>query len=141
MKDIIGLLGIAPDKIKIISEKRYDNIEEIDDRVDYEFFNDGFCLCKESGKKIIDNIFFYSKNYGDGYQSYHGELPFGLHFDMSRAEVHQLCGKPDSSRGTVTLPVLGTVPPKDKYVRNTITFNIIYNFDEYSILYIIAGID
>ncbi|MGY6769276.1 hypothetical protein [Komagataeibacter sp. NFXK3] len=105
MKDITDLLGIAPDKIKIISEKRYDNIEEIDDRVDYEFFNDGFCLCKESGKNIIDNIFFYSKNYGDGYQYYHGELPFGLHFDMSRAEVRHLWGEPDFSKDVMTLPV------------------------------------
>ncbi|WP_308720142.1 hypothetical protein [Komagataeibacter xylinus] len=141
MKNIIDLLGIAPEKIKIISEKQYDNLEKIDDRVDYEFFNDGFCLRKESRKNIIDNIFFYSKNYGYGYQAYHGELPLGLRFDMSRAEVHQLCGKPDSSRGAITLPALGAVPPMDKYVRNSITVNINYSFDEYSILYIIANID
>ncbi|GBQ49893.1 hypothetical protein ACM0P6_11940 [Komagataeibacter sucrofermentans] len=141
MKDIIDLLGLAPDKIKIISEQKYDNIEEFDDRIDYEFCNDGFCLCKESGKSIIDNIFFHSKNYGDGYQAYRGELPLGLRFDMSRAEVHQLCGKPDSSRGAVTVPALGTVPPSDKYVRNAMKISIIYDFDEHSILYTIASID
>ena len=141
MKDIINLLGMVPDKIKIISEQKYDNIEEFDDRIDYEFYNDGFCLCKDSGKSIIDNIFFHSKNYGDGYQAYHGELPLGLRFDMSRAEVHQLCGKPDSSRGAITLPALGAVPPSDKYVRNTMKISIIYDFDEHSILYMIASID
>lgn len=59
-----------------------------------------------------------------------GELPHGLSRTMSQVEVRRLLGEPESSGAALTLPVLGAMPPWDRFVVGAPVVHVSYRADE-----------
>lgn len=74
---------------------------------------------------VLKQVAFYAKGVQD-YRGYAGELPWGLRFTMSRADVHALLGIPTASRIVHELPV-------DLYLTEQAVINISYVSDGLSI--------
>ncbi|NHO43269.1 hypothetical protein GOB83_14035 [Acetobacter fabarum] len=134
---ILDLLGKNPNTIDVIINKKYQNIQEIDGRIDYEFFSDGFSLSKERGEVCIGTIFLYSERYGNGYHGYSEDLPFGIDFFMTDKKIHRLLGVPFLIKDEIILPVLGRQNPSETYIKNNIKLSIVYEFDKNSINYLV----
>jgi len=139
MIEIARFLGELPQEIEYIKNKDYNNIEDIDGRIDYEFYDRGFCLSKEDNVNFINAVFIYSDKYGDGYKEYTGELPFGINFNMSSNEVHLLLGKPSFSREEIAIPAIGMVNPLDSYNKGNVKLSINYNKVKKHIVYIVLS--
>jgi hypothetical protein len=59
-----------------------------------------------------------------------GELPQGLSRTMSQVEVRRLLGEPESSGAGLTLPVLGVMPPWDRFIVGERVVHVSYRADE-----------
>jgi hypothetical protein len=53
------------------------------------------------GGLVLTNITFFAIE--KGYDRYHGELPFGVNFEMSRDQVRALLGNPEFSKDRLRL--------------------------------------
>lgn len=135
-----SFIGEIPQKIDCIKNKYYNKLEDIDGRIDYEFYNKGFCLSKGENVNYINAIFIYSDEYRNGYEGYTGELPFGINFNMSRDEVHILLGKPSFSREEIAIPAIGMVSPLDNYDKGNIKISINYAKSKKYIVYIVLSL-
>lgn len=140
MIDIASVIGEIPQKIDCIKNKYYNKLEDIDGRIDYEFYDKGFCLSKEGNVNYINAIFIYSDEYGNGYKGYTEELPLGIDFNMSRDEVHILLGKPSFSREEIAIPAIGMVNPLDNYDKGNIKISINYGKSKRYIVYIVLSL-
>jgi hypothetical protein len=69
----------------------------------------------EHGDGIVGVIHVYAEA-GNGMHAFEGQLPCRLSRGMSRPEVRDLLGPPESSGEAVTLPVLGDKPSWDRFV-------------------------
>ena len=66
----------------------------------------------------------------EGMDRFAGELPHGLSRTMPQVEVRRLLGEPESSKAGLTLPVLGAMPPWDRFVVGECVVHVSYRADE-----------
>ena len=75
----------------------------------------------------------------DGYDEYTGDLPQGIRFHSSRAEVRSKFGNPTASGGGNVLPILGMTRQWDRFDYDTHTLHFEYQVGEETISLITLG--
>lgn len=104
-KEVFGLIGMSVKSAEaqefVKSAGRYKE-SRFDDSYYYMFRKKGIELLMTLGD-TVDAVFVYARG-ADGYRKYKGELPYGLHLDLRRAEVEQLLGVPDYTGGNSVIP-------------------------------------
>ncbi|GAB6853321.1 hypothetical protein [Asaia astilbis] len=109
---IIEILGQDENFLNRYIENLDFEEENIGGDIYIKFMKLGFSL--RYSDKIVDSIIFYAKN-KEGYAAYNGTLPFNLRFSMNREGVRSLLGDPSFIREAKMVPVLGALPPLDRY--------------------------
>ena|ERR1044072_4904690 len=75
----------------------------------------------------------------DGYDEYKGDLPPGITFHTSRAEVRAKYGIPAASGGGEVLPILGMTRHWDRFELETHTLHLEYQIGDESLSLITLG--
>lgn len=105
--------------------------ELIHDRFHADLPRDGLALVADSSGRITSVQLF-----ADGFQGYNGfrgELPEGVSFRDSRAEVRARLGTPSASGGGGVDPYLGPIRMWDRFDRDAYAMHVQYSEGENSV--------
>lgn len=75
----------------------------------HEWKGEGLSICFE--KEVVTAVFLYADK-ADGFKAYRGEMPLGLHFTDTRADVEKKLGAPGKTGGGGVIPFWADYPAK-----------------------------
>lgn len=113
--DLLGLLGTRVADLVADPELsgHLSPPERIEERTHVEAHKLGIGFV-DHGDGVVGTIHVHCEA-AEGMSAFIGPLPMGLSKTMTRSEVRDLLGQPESSGGEVTLPVLGSRPSWDRF--------------------------
>jgi hypothetical protein len=115
MMDALRIVDESLDAVKASFDLIDDSlvVEEIDGRIYGEARRSGLSfVVGEDGR--IRTVHLHAEGH-EGYSGYVGEIPRGVRFDMSRAEVRSILGSPDASGEARLIEHYGEGPAWDRF--------------------------
>jgi hypothetical protein len=106
-------------------------LETIDGRLYGEAVRSGLSFIV-GGDGRVRTVHLHAEGH-EGYVGFAGELPEGIRFDMSRAEVRSILGSPGASGEPRAVDFYGEAPAWDRFVLETAQVHVEYGPDQNSI--------